>query len=142
MLLLLLLVSGRTSAPSAVSLRVLCGNALAPAFMQLLILVGRAAAQDAPAAGTVNVSRLRERVVVRAAALALRLESFVSAADAELVVRVVRTETSADRTALGDGGHQRLPRSQLSGSTARPLGRISKWRCGLRSGSETPTVPI
>ncbi len=36
----------------------------------------------------------------------------------------------------------RCPRSHSSGSTERPFGRISKCRCGGRSGSVAPTVPI
>src|SRR6476469_1528791 len=112
-----------------------CAPSRSSVAMMLLAEVEAAAAQHPSAARTMDVARLGERVVVRAAALALRLEPFVAAADAELVVRIVGAKAATHGAALGDRFHQRLPRSQLSGSTARPLGRISKWRCGLRSGS-------
>src|SRR5688500_19901967 len=89
-----------------------------------------------------DVARFGERIVERAAARALVLEPLVPAADAEVVLRIVRPEPAAHRTPLRHRRRHRVPRSQLSGSTARPWGRISKCRCGRRSGSEMPTVPI
>lgn len=46
------------------------------------------------------------------------------------------------RTASRSSALHRTPRSQSKGSTGWPLGRISRWRCGCISGSDTPTVPI
>ena len=98
------------------------------------------AAEAAAASWAVQFSAVRiQGVVVWAPAGAGGLQRGVAASHAKRVGIFVRAEPSARGAPLD---RHRLARSQSSGSTARPLGRISKCRCGSMSGSDTPTVPI
>ena len=116
----------------------------APSTVQtprLRIKFGRPAPQSHTTTRAVEVAVLGQRVVEVAAARAPDFDGLIAAHQAESIAIGIVAKAAARRASM----HRHYfcsPRSQTSGSIARPLGRISKCRCATNSGSEIPTAPM